>query len=41
MKSYLAPTVDVLTLKTADVITTSGDLDNTKSWDFKDLEEIQ
>ncbi len=41
MKSYLAPTIDVLTLKTVDVITTSGDPDNTKSWDFKDLEEIQ
>ena len=41
MKSYLAPTVDVLTLKTADVIATSGDHDNTKSWDFKELEELQ
>ena len=41
MKSYLAPTVDVLTLTTADVITMSGDSDNTTSWDFKDLEEIQ
>ena len=41
MKSYLAPTVDVLTLTTADVITMSGDSDNTNSWDFKDLEEIQ